>query len=431
MVYYHIAYRRGLNRIYYDTISSEDTVMSRCVRLERPERFSKPHIIPKDKLEAAAKAACAKLKARVEKDGAGFPGTCSVQYSYNKGITVPGLGQNRNWESGMYTGCFWLAYELTGDEFFKNVALNEHLPTYAERFESKRGLDDHDVGFVYMPGCVSAYKLTGDESAKETALKTFDYYYNTSYSKDGKFIIRCHTSWRNGEIPGYRTMMDSLMNVPFFFWAAETTGNKEYYQAALDHVLTTEKYLIRCDGSSYHHYQFDPVTSEPLRGVTLQGFSNESCWSRGHAWGVYGFPIAYSYTKEPIIKEVHRAVTYFMLNHLPDDCIPYWDYNFVCGAQPRDSSAACINACGLHEMCRFLDDDDKDKAIFESAGAQMLEAVIDNCTGNIGTNYDGLICHVTHAKPQGQGVDECAIYGDYFYLEALLRYLKPDWKKYW
>jgi unsaturated chondroitin disaccharide hydrolase len=82
-------------------------------------------------------------------------------------------------------------------------------------------------------------------------------------------------------------------------------------------------------------------------------------------------------------------------------------------------------------MCRHLPDDDPDKAIFQSAGAQMLEAVIDRCTGNIGTKYDGLICHVTHAKPQGQGVDECAVYGDYFYLEALLRYLKPDWKKYW
>lgn len=405
--------------------------MIRNTRIERPERFSTPHVIPKEKLLAAAKAACDKLKARVEQDGVDFPATCSVQYRYKTGASYPGLGQNRNWESGMYTGCFWLAYELTGDEFFKEVALDKHLPTYVERFEAMRGLDDHDVGFVYVPGCVSTYKMTGNELAKETALKVFDYYYNTSYSKEGKFIIRSHKSWRNGNVPGYRTMMDSLMNAPFLFWASEVTGNPEYKQSALDHVKTTADLLIRCDGSSYHHYQFDPVTSAPMHGVTLQGFSDESCWSRGHSWGVYGFPIAYSYTKEPFIKEVHRHVVHFMLNHLPEDCIPYWDYDFVGGEQPRDSSAACISACGLDEMCRHLPDDDPDKAIFQSAGAQMLEAVIDRCTGNIGTKYDGLICHVTHAKPQGQGVDECAVYGDYFYLEALLRYLKPDWKKYW
>ena len=405
--------------------------MVRNLRLERPERFAKPHVIPREKLEAAAKAACDKLKERVLRDGVDFPATCSVQYSYKKGLTAPGLGQNRNWESGMYTGCFWLAYELTGDEFFKEVALDKHLPTYVERFESMRGLDDHDVGFVYMPGCVSTYKMTGNELAKETALKVFDYYYNTSYSREGKFIIRSHKSWRAGYDHGYRTMMDSLMNVPFFFWAAEVTGNEEYKQAGIDHVRTTEENLIRCDGSSYHHYQFDMETSAPVRGVTLQGFSDESCWSRGHSWGVYGFPIAYSYTGEQFMMDVHREVTYFMLNHLPEDFIPYWDYNFLGGTQPRDSSAACISVCGLHEMCRFLEDGDPDKAIYESAGAQMLEAVIDNCTGDIGTKYDGLICHVTHAKPQGQGVDECAVYGDYFYLEALLRYLKPDWKKYW
>ena len=85
----------------------------------------------------------------------------------------------------------------------------------------------------------------------------------------------------------------------------------------------------------------------------------------------------------------------------------------------------------MNEMCKMLPDDAEQKKIFESASAQMLEAIIDNCTGDIGVDYDGLICHVTHALPQGQGIDECAIYGDYFYLEALLRYLKPDWKKYW
>ena len=398
-------------------------MVTKKITLDAPERFAKAHTIPKEKLEAAAKAACAKLKANAEKYGYGFPGTCSVDYKYVR-------AENKNWECGMYTGCFWLAYELTGDEFFRNVA-EQMLATYRWRIENKVGIDDHDVGFVFSPSCVAAYKITGNEVAKKAALDVFDYYYGTSYSKEGKFIIRSHKGWRNGSMPMYRTMMDSLMNAPLFFWASEVTGNAEYKQSALDHVKTTVKYLIREDASSFHHYQFDPVTSEPMYGVTLQGNSNDSCWSRGHSWGVYGFPIAYSYCGEEFIKEVHRDITYFMLNHLPEDNIPYWDYDFVSGDEPRDASAGAISVCGMNEMCKMLSDSDEQKAIFESAAAQILEAIIDNCTGDIGVDYEGLICHVTHAKPQGQGIDECAVYGDYFYLEALLRYLNPDWKKYW
>ncbi len=392
-------------------------------KFEIPERFLKPYTIDMEKLEVAARVACAKLKARVEKEGVGFPATYSKDYKYEQ-------GENNNWVSGMYTGCFWLAYQLTGDEFFKNVAL-EQLKTYYKRWENRVELDDHDVGFVYQTGCVPAYKLLGDEGAKGLALDVFDYYYNTSYSHEGKFIIRAHNWIKSGTIVGYRTMMDSLMNAPFFFWASEVTGNPEYKRAAIDHVKTTADYLIREDGSSFHHYQFDPETGKPLYGITWQGYADDSCWSRGHAWGVYGFPIAYSYEREPFIKDVHKRVTYFMLNHLPDDLIPYWDYDFVSGDEPRDSSASVTSVCGLLEMAGMLDDSEPDKAIFESAAAQMLEAVIDRCTGDIGIDYDGLICHVTHAKPQGYGIDECAAYGDYFYLEALARYLVPNFKKHW
>ena len=392
------------------------------ITLKNPERFSKPHTIKKEKLLAAAKAACDKLEAFARRNGGeGFPGTCSVDYKYV-------LKENNNWECGMYTGCYWLAYELTGNEFFRTVAESQ-LASYRRRIEEKIGMDDHDVGFVFSPSCVAAYKLTGNEEAKKMAFDAFDYYFPTSYSKEGKFIIRAHKGWAGGS--GCRTMMDSLMNAPFFFWNAEERGVEEYKQAAIDHVKTTEKYLIRGDASSFHHYQFDPKDASPVKGVTLQGNSDDSCWSRGHSWGVYGFPIAYSYCKEDYLPELHKNITYFMLNHLPKDNIPYWDYDFVDGDEPRDASAGAVAVCGMNEMCKLLPDSAEQKPVFESAAAQMLEAIIDNCTGDIGREYDGLICHVTHAKPQGQGIDECAVYGDYFYLEALLRYLKPDFKKYW
>ena len=396
--------------------------MNKDEKNDIPLRFLKPYPLDKSKLDIAAKKACSKLRARVEREGIGFPQTCSKDLKYTQ-------GENNNWVSGMYTGCFWLAYQITGEEFFKNVAL-EHLKTYQTRWENKVCIDNHDVGFAYLIGCASAYKLASVESAKKLALEVFDYYYNTSYSQKGRFIIRCHKGYTNS-IAGYRTMMDSLMNAPYFLWASEATGNLEYKKSAINHIKTTADYLIREDGSSFHHYQFDPETSAPMYGVTLQGNSDDSCWSRGHAWGVYGFPIAYNHVKAEFLPKVHKALSYFMLNHLPEDCIPYWDYDFVSGDEPRDSSAAVISACGMLEMAKNLSADAEEKTVYESAAAQMLEATIDRCTGDIGKDYDGLICHVTHAKPQGAGIDECAVYGDYFYLEALSRYLTPDFKNFW
>lgn len=146
---------------------------------------------------------------------------------------------------------------------------------------------------------------------------------------------------------------------------------------------------------------------------------------------MYGFPIAYSYTGEDFIADVHRDIAYFMLNHLPEDNIPYWDYDFTRGSEPRDASAGCISACGMLEMAKMLPDTAEQKSIFLGAAPRLIEAVIDNCTVDAGFEYDGLIRRVTHAKPQGQGFDECAVYGDYFYLDALLRMLKPESKMYW
>lgn len=392
------------------------------IALNSPERFERKHPLDRAKLEAAAKAATDKLRELAEKYGDSFPETRSIEFKYV-------CGENKNWETGMYTGCYWLAYQLTGDEFFRECA-ERQLESFKKRYENKVGMDNHDVGFVYTPSCVAAYKITGNEEAKELAIKAADYLYEKSYSQKGKFIIRMWKSWDAG--PGCRTMMDSLMNAPLLFWATEVTGDPKYANAALEHVKTTEKYLIRDDASSYHHYQFDPKTAGPVKGVTLQGRSDESCWSRGHAWGVYGFPIAYSYTGADFLPELHKNVTYFMLNHLPEDCIPYWDYDFTEGIEPRDSSAGLVSVCGMLEMAKLLPDTAEQKTVLESAAAQILESVIDNCTGDIGVkHYDGLVCHVTHAKPQGQGIDECAVYGDYFYLEALARYLVPDFKKYW
>lgn len=394
-------------------------MVTQKITLNNPEKYASVPKISREKLIKAAEKATDKLEELSKKYGVAFPATRSIEYKYQ-------CAENKNWEAGMYTGCYWRAYQITGNKYFREVA-ESHLPTYEHRYINRISMDDHDVGFVFIPSCIAAYKLTGNEWARELAIKVADYYYRMSYSAEGKFLIRSYRMWQGGVYAGYRTMMDSLMNAPLLFWATEETGDPKYAAAALNHERTTERYLIREDGSSFHHYQFDTATSHPVNGVTLQGYSDDSCWSRGHSWGVYGFPMAYNHIKASFLPAVHKDISYFMLNHLPEDNIPYWDYNFTSGDESRDASAAVISACGMLEMAKNLPDSAEQKTVFESASAQLVEATIDRCTTPLTVNnYDGLIHHVTHAKPQGQGIDQCAVYGDYFYLEALERYLNPN-----
>lgn len=391
------------------------------VILNNPERFSGEYKIPEGKVNSAINRALNKLERNIEAYTQGFPIGVSPELKYK-------LGENSRWTHGMHTGCFLLAYELSGNKKFLDVA-KHHMPTYQRRLDEKIGVHDHDVGFCYSPSCVALYKVCGDEEAKKMAIRAANFLYDFSYFEKGGFIMRI--SAKPDDMGCCRTMMDTLMNIPLLFWTGEITGDKKFTKAANDQVNTTDNCLIRLDSSSYHHYQFEPGTLKPLYGVTWQGNRDESTWSRGHSWGVLGFPIAYTYNGDENLKILHKNVTYYFLNNLPDDLIPYWDFDFKEGDEPRDSSAAVIAVCGMLEAVNYLPDTAPEKKVYKTAATKILEAVIDECSHEDEKTFDGLICHVTGARPQGGGIDACAVYGDYFYLEALMRYVNPDWKRYW
>ena len=401
-----------------DSDQTSDKVVT---SIDVPDRFKSEYTIDRAKLERAAAAATEKLLEMYEESDGKFPKTTSTNYQYI-------YGANNNWTCGMYTGSYLMAYLLTGDKRFENI-VSEHVDSFIQREANRVGMDDHDVGFAFMPSCIGAYKVFGWENARDAAIRAVDYYYDTSYSKEGKFIIRVHSNWDNGS--GCRTMIDSMMNASLFYWSGEYLGNSDYSTAAIDHTLTSVDLLVRDDGSTYHHYQFDPQTAKPLYGLTWQGYDDESCWSRGQSWGIYGFSIAYSYTGNEQIKKAQEDVALYMLNNLPTDIIPYWDYTFTSGSEPRDTSAAAIAVCGLLDMAEQLPEDSELRIVYESAAAQLMEALIDFYTIEIGVDYDGLIWGSTHAKPQGTGIEECAPFADYFYMEALARYLCDDFVRPW
>jgi len=234
----------------------------------------------------------------------------------------------------------------------------------------------------------------------------------------------------------YRYIIDCLMNLPLLYWTTGQTGDKKYSIIAKKHTDTCLKYSIRENGSTYHTVFMDSQTGKMLRGETCQGYSDDSFWARGQAWSIYGTAISFRYTKDPVCLEAYRKVLSFYLSKLPDDLVPYWDMIFNSGdIEPRDSSSASIVACGLLEMAELTESADE-AARYASLAKQMLKSIVDNYSVKEPESSNGLVMHATYSKKSPyntctpEGVDECASWGDYFYLEALTR-LNRNWKSYW
>ena len=384
--------------------------------------------ISKEKLENAAHKAITKIENNLKKFGTSFVEPYSYEQRYKTAPLYPNEEAYwRYWTNGMHIGKFLLAYELTGDKKFLD-AVYDHLEYFEERATKLLGLDDHDVGFLYSPSCVAAYKVTGDTVFRDIALLAADALYD-HFSTKGWYLRRGGDDY-SSKVEWHRTAINSMMNIPLLMWAGDEAFNGKYTNAAILQCNTTIKYLVREDGSTYHHYQFDPKTQEPIGGISFNEMSIDGCWARGQAWALYGFPIAYSYTVNSEFIDVHKKLARYFINNLPDDGIPYCNLQY--GAEnvsPKDSSSSAIAICGLLEINRHLSKGEPQIELYENACACMMNSLIDKCTSN---DIDGLITHSSVGVYEGgSGIDECTVHGDYFYLEALTRYLKPEWKMYW
>ena len=238
-----------------------------------------------------------------------------------------------------------------------------------------------------------------------------------------------------GARDNYRPIIDCLLNMPLLFWASEVTGNAVYREKAIAHIQTAVGCIIRPDRSTYHTYFFDPDTGKPLRGVTHQGNRDGSAWSRGQAWGIYGCALSYRAGHDPRYMEMFRDVTDYFLEHLPLDQIPYWDFDFDDpSGEPRDSSSSAIAACGMLEMAKYMEG--QEASYYADMAKRLVKALCDRCAVKSREESNGLLLHGTYARDSAgnpccdRGVDECSTWGDYFYMEALVR-LTKDWEPYW
>jgi unsaturated chondroitin disaccharide hydrolase len=334
--------------------------------------------------------------------------------------------ENTQWTSSFWTGMLWLAYEVTGDEKYRKVA-EIQLKSFKERIEKRQHTDNHDLGFLYTLSCVAAYRLTGNEEAKQTALEAAELLANRYFDKAG--IIQAWGDLKNPEQRG-RMIIDCCMNLPLLYWASEVTGDKKFYEMADSHANQAAKYIVREDASTFHTYYMDVETGEPRYGTTHQGYADDSCWSRGQAWGIYGFPLSYVYTGNWELIELSKKLTNYFLNRLPEDKVCYWDLCFTEGDEERDSSAAAIAVCGMLEIAKKLPLTDELREVYENAAIKITKSLAENYTTKACPESNGILLHAVYGKPQKNGIDECCIWGDYYYFEALVR-LSKDWRMYW
>lgn len=383
----------------------------------KPERFL-TSIPTKEKVEAAIGFVLKQLDKNLSCFSNGFPAPCS------RGGVYP-LAGNEDWTSSFRTGMLWLAYEVTGDAKYRTAAERD-IKSFANRLDQQICLNTHDIGFLYTLSCVAASKITGNKAARGIALRAADRLLERYNEKAG--VIQAWGSLEDPERQGCM-IIDCLMNLPLLYWAGQIAGSPKYTAAACRHAQNSMEYLVRPDASTFHTFSMDVVTGKPRFGKTRQGFSDSSCWSRGQAWSIYGFPLSYLYTGDRTFLDVAMKTANYFLNRLPDDGICCWDLIFTGETVQRDSSAAAIAACGLLQLSGELDLLNPCRKIYQNAARFIVDSLIDGYLAEYGLS-NGILLHGVYSIPESMGIDECCIWGDYFFFEALVR-LSRAWNCYW
>lgn len=324
----------------------------------------------------------------------------------------------RDWCSGFWPGVLWYAYEHSGDESIKQKAEKFTAPIQEIAYSSAM---NHDIGFMVYCSYGNGYRLTGNEDYKQVLLAAADTLATLYNPKVGTIL-----SWPSQKHKfKYNTIIDNMMNLELLFWAAKNGGDKKLYDIAISHAEKTRKHIVRKDYSIYHVGSFDEASGDFLRGYTHQGYADESMWARGQGWGIYGFSMAYRETGEQAFLETAVGLANHYLERLPEDKIPYWDFDDPqIPNAPKDASAAGVVACGMFELAALVTDE-KLKSKYNTAATNFVKILSSEKYFSADTNQ-ALLLHSTGHYPKNSEIDMPIIYADYYYMEALTRLKKLE-----
>ena len=319
-----------------------------------------------------------------------------------------------HWACGFLPGSLWHAYNYTGEQKWKDWAIDWTTPLENNRNRIK----DHESGFVVYHSFGYGYHVTADANyipiildATESMLTRFDP------------NVGCIRSWNSYTFP---VITDGLMMLEMVFWAVNNGGNPAWYDMAVSHANKTMENNVRPNGSHWQIVDYNPATGDVIGKYNKQGYDNDSTWSRGQAWGICGFTIAYRETDDPNYLETARKMADWFIDNLPDDYVPYWDFNAPgIPDEPKDTSASAIAATGLLELSE-LDPNQQRKDKYYTAASNILESLSSPEYLAEDPNM-GILLHgtgrgnPTNSDPNTWEIDTSLIYGDHFFIEALLR----------
>lgn len=324
------------------------------------------------------------------------------------------------WTVGFWPGILWYNYENTQNKKDADIAVY-----YTELLNplTKLPAYDHDLGFQIFCSYGNAYRLTGDNKYKQIIINAADTLATLFNPKVGTIL-----SWprevENGRFAPFNTIMDNMINLEMLYWAARNGGDKHLAEIATKHAETTMKYQFREDGGCYHVVLYDPETGDFIKGVTHQGYADNSLWARGQAWAIYAYTFVYRETKDEKFLRFAEKVSDLYLSRLPkDEYVPYWDFDDpAIPNSPKDASAAAVVASALLELSQ-LEDNPTKAAEYKQASINMLiELSSDRYQSR--ELKPSFLLHSTGHLPNGSEIDASINYADYYYIEALIRYKK-------
>ena len=323
------------------------------------------------------------------------------------------LVPSKDWTSGFFPGELWFLYEYTQNNFWKKKA-QQHTDILEKE---KMNGSTHDMGFKVYCSFGNGYRLTQDEHYKEVLLQSARTL--ATRFKPAAGIIR---SWDHSTAKWVcPVIIDNMMNLELLFWATKESKDSTFYRIAVDHAKTTMKHHFRPDFSSYHVIDYDTITGQVLKKNTHQGFADESAWSRGQAWALYGYTMCYRETRLPEFLEQAQNIEKYLFTHpnMPEDLIPYWDFDAPgIPDEPRDVSAATVIASALYELSLY--DPEKGER-YRSNADKIIENLTKHYRATLKKDNGFLLLHSTGTKPTNTEVDVPIVYADYYFIEALMR----------
>ncbi len=313
-----------------------------------------------------------------------------------------------HWCEGFYPGIYWLLHKTTREPFWR-----EQAEKFSRILEPRRyDRTVHDLGFLFFSTYLRWYRLTGDSALMEVLIDA------------GRTLALRRQ--RGGYLASFlgpdSLFIDIMMNVGIIFWAANATGDDTLRQIALEHCRTSQRYLVRPDGGTAHEAMFDATTGQCIRESTQQGFRPDSTWTRGLAWAIYGFTAAHRLSGQREFLETAKRCADCYLLRAPASLVPPWDFDAPTDKkQPLDSSAAAITASGLFDLSEQLDLV-AEKEHYHRAALKILESLCgDEFLAKSQPGWEGVLLHGVYHLHKNLGVDESVAWGDFFFVEALVK----------